>query len=61
MAKNSKKSANTPKAAKPAGKAAKTATNAATKVKHGKRVTREKTASRAEVRRVTVARKGHPK
>jgi hypothetical protein len=55
------KKANTPKSAKPAGKAARTATNAAANKKDRKRVTRENTNSRAEVRQKTVARKGHPK
>jgi hypothetical protein len=55
------KKANTPKAAKPAGKAEKTATNAKPTAKDRKRVTRENTNSRAEVRQQTTARQGHPK
>jgi hypothetical protein len=55
------KKANTPKDSKPAGKAARTATNAAAGKRDRKRVTRENTNSRAEVRQQTVARKGHPK
>jgi hypothetical protein len=55
------KKANTPKPAKPAGKAAETATNAKPKVKHRKRVTRENTKSRAEVRQQTSMRQGMPK
>lgn len=55
------KKAHTPKPAKPAGKAARTATNAAAHQQDRKRVTRENTNSRAEVRQQTVARKGHPK
>jgi hypothetical protein len=56
-----KKKANTPKASKPASKAAQTATNSLPKVKDRKRVTRENTNSRDEVREKTVARQGHPK
>lgn len=55
------KKANTPKDAKPAGKSARTATNAAANKKDRKRVTRENTNSRAEVRQNTTARQGHPK
>lgn len=55
------KKANTPKPSKPAGKAAQTATNAVAGHKDRKRVTRESTNSRAEVRRQTVARKGRTK
>jgi hypothetical protein len=47
------KKANTPKPAKPAGKAAETATNAHATAKHRKRVTRDDTNSREEVRRLT--------
>jgi hypothetical protein len=54
------KKANTPKPAKPAGKAANSATNALN-TRDGKRVTRENTHSRDEVRQQTLARKGHPK
>ena len=54
-----KKSANTPKPAKPAGKAAKKAAAASTK--DGQRVTRESTNSRKEVRQQTTHRQGHPK
>ena len=56
-----KKKANTPKPAKAAGKAAETATNAGPKAKHRKRVTRESTNSRAEVRRLTSSKQGRPK
>jgi hypothetical protein len=55
------KKANTPKAAKPAGKAEQTATNAKASAKDRKRVTRENTNSRAEVRQQTTHRQGHPK
>ncbi|MCI0335369.1 MAG: hypothetical protein L0228_19345 [Planctomycetes bacterium] len=54
-----KKSANTPKPAKPAGKAAKKAAAASTK--DGQRVTRDNTNSRKEVRQQTTHRQGHPK
>jgi hypothetical protein len=47
-----KKKANTPKPAKSPGKAAKTATNAGADAKNRKRVTRDDTNSREEVRRV---------
>jgi hypothetical protein len=52
------KKANTPKPAKPPGKAAETATNAGAKAKHRKRVTRENTKSRDEVRRQTKPQQG---
>jgi hypothetical protein len=55
------KKANTPKPAKPAGKAAKTATNAGPKANNRKRVTRDNTKSRAEVRQQTSMRQGMPK
>ena len=54
-----KKSANTPKPAKPAGKATKIA--AASSTKDGQRATRESTNSRQEVRQQTTHRQGHPK
>jgi hypothetical protein len=54
-----KKSANTPKPAKPPGKAAKKAGDASTK--EGQRATRDNTSSREEVRQQTIHRKGHPK
>jgi hypothetical protein len=52
------KKANTPKPAKAVGKAAETATNSRPKVKHRKRVTRDKTKSRADVRRQSTMRQG---
>jgi hypothetical protein len=52
------KKANTPKPAKPAGKAAKTATNAGPKAKNRKRVTRDDTKSREEVRQVKMPQQG---
>jgi hypothetical protein len=54
-----KKSANTPKPAKPAGKAAKKAGAASTK--DGQRATRDNTNTRKEVRQQTTHRRGHPK
>jgi hypothetical protein len=54
-----KKSANTPKPAKPPGKAVKKAAAASTK--DGQRATRDNTNSRQEVRQQTVHRQGHPK
>ena len=52
------KKANTPKPSKPAGKAARTATNAVAGKKDRKRVSRENSNSRAEVRQQTVGRRG---
>ena len=54
-----KKSANTPKPAKPAGKATKNA--AAKSTKDGQRATRENTNTRKEVRQQSPQRQGHPK
>jgi hypothetical protein len=61
MARKNAKKANTPKPAKPPGKAAETATNAGPKAKHRKRITRDNTKSRAEVRQQTTMRQGRPK
>jgi len=54
-----KKAANTPKPAKPPGKAAKKAADASTK--DGQRITRAATNSRKEIRQQTPQRQGHPK
>jgi hypothetical protein len=54
-----KKSANTPKPAKPPGKAAKKAAAASTG--DGLKVSRDKTNSRKEIRQQTPQRQGHPK
>jgi hypothetical protein len=53
-----KKKANTPKPAKPSGKAAKTATNAKATAKNRKRDTRDDTMSREEVRRMKKPQQG---
>jgi hypothetical protein len=53
-----KKSANTPKPAKPPRKAAK---NAARAAQGGQRITREATNSRKEIRQQSSQRQGHPK
>jgi len=55
----SKKSANTPKPAKPAGQAQKKAASASTK--GGQTVTRKATVSRKEVRQQNPQQQGHPK
>jgi hypothetical protein len=55
----SDKSANTPKPAKPAGKAAKKAADASTQ--DGLQATRENTKSREEVRQQNVAERGQTK
>jgi len=54
-----RKAANTPKPAKPPGKAAKKAGNASTD--DGQRMTREATNSRKEIRQQTPQRQGNPK
>jgi len=54
-----KKSANTPKASKPAGKAAKGAASASSK--DGQKVTRKPTATRTEIRNQNPQRQGHSK
>ena len=54
-----KKSANTPKPAKPPGKAAKRAADVSTQ--DGQRVTRATTNTRKEIRQQTPQRQGHPK
>ena len=54
-----KKAANTPKAAKPAGKAAKKAAAASTQ--DGQQITRAATNSRKEIRQQSPQRQGHPK
>ena len=59
MAKKNKKSANTPKPAKPPGKAAKKAADAATQ--DGLGISRAATNSREEIRQQTPQRQGHPK
>lgn len=53
-----KRKANTPKPAKPPGKAAKTATNAKATAKNRKRVTRDDTKSREEVRQAKKPQQG---
>ena len=53
-----RKAANTPKPAKPPGKAAKKAADRSTQ---GQRVTRAATNSRKEIRQQTPQRQGHPK
>ena len=55
----SKKSANTPKPEKPAGKAATKAADASTQ--DGQRISRAATNSRKEIRQQTPERQGHPK
>lgn len=54
-----RKSANTPKPAKPSGNAARKA--AVKSTKDGQRITRAATRSRQEVRQVTTHQQGHPK
>jgi len=54
-----KKSANTPKPAKPAGKAAKKAADASTQ--DGLAMSRAATNSRQEIRQQAPQRQGHPK
>ena len=54
-----KKAANTPKPAKPPGKAAKKAADASTQ--DGQRMSRAATNSRKEIRQQTPQRQGHPK
>ena len=54
-----KKAANTPKPAKPPGKAAKKAADASTQ--DGQRISRAATNSRKEIRQQTPQRQGHPK
>jgi hypothetical protein len=54
-----KKAADTPKPAKPAGKAAKKAANASTQ--DGQRISRATTNSSKEIRQQTPQRQGHPK
>jgi hypothetical protein len=56
-----KKKANTPKPAKAAGESAQSATNARAGAKHRKRLNRDNTKSRAEVRQQTTMRKGMPR
>jgi len=54
-----KKAANTPKPAKPPGKAAKKAAGASTQ--EGQKISRAATNSRKEIRQQTPQRQGHPK